>query len=397
MIDIPILKRFAVFAVILFTASILMASNDALLDLLVKKKVLTESEAQEVASELKEEQPVFAKPESKAIKEIKLTGRFHFQYDGLSNDADTSSQNGFYFRRIRIGTKMKFYDDYFAKLIADFTGDDDFSILDIAVVGWNINPKTTVEAGYTKVPFGMYEVRSSANINTVERTIANRYFIEKAGLAFGARHTGLFFKGDLGSGFSYAAATVTNDRGNDREDDQTGDQNGLAAYGRLQWESDSLLVGVDAGIKQDGSKFAGGNGDLFGYGIHSEYQIGDLKLSGEFFAATIQDELVTGKNTDTYGISLIPSYRINDKWDIVVSYSIVDTEDANLINVDDVVRRSNVPGRYSEGEAYYIGFNYYILGNELKLTGGYEFADFKSSTGREAEVEGVRLRLQALY
>lgn len=391
------LIQLTVFAVALCNASVLMASEDPLLDLLVKKGIITESEANDVASDLKKEQPVFAKPESAAIKDIRLTGRFHFQYDGLSNDADASSQNGFYFRRIRIGTKMKFYDDYYAKLIADFTGDDDFSILDIAVIGWNCSPDTTFDFGYTKVPYGMYEVESSADMKTVERTIANRYFIENDGLAFGARHSGIFFEQDLSGGFTCNAAVVTNDRGNDRDDDLTGDQNGLAVYGRLQWESYGLLLGVDAGVKQDGSSFAGGNGDIWGYGIHSEYQIGDLKLSGEFMGATVQNEPTTGKDLDPYGFSFIPSYKINDKWEVVLSYSILNTGDARLIDVDDVVRRSNVSAeKYSDGEAYYAGFNYYILGNDLKLTGGYEFAYFESSTGG-VTVEGVRFRLQALY
>ena len=75
----------------LFTASSLAAKDDALLDVLVKKGYLTESEAAQVASESKESKSVFAKPKGKAIKELKIAGRLHFQYDNFSHDDDGNS------------------------------------------------------------------------------------------------------------------------------------------------------------------------------------------------------------------------------------------------------------------------------------------------------------------
>ena len=52
------LKRLAVLAATVCIGSGLMASDDALLDLLVEKGVLTESEAADVASDLQKTPPV---------------------------------------------------------------------------------------------------------------------------------------------------------------------------------------------------------------------------------------------------------------------------------------------------------------------------------------------------
>jgi phosphate-selective porin len=261
------------------------ASNDALLDLLVQKGVLTENEATSVAEELKESAPVYVTAKGKAVSDLKLTGRLHMQYDGISNDVGESSQNGFYFRRVRLGAEAKFFDNYYGKLIAAFGGDDGSVNLDKAVIGWKYDPMANFEAGYSKVPFGFYETTSSAKIKTVERSIATRYFVEGDGLEFAGRHTGIFVKGDLGGGFEYAAAVVSSDDSNDREDDKIDDENNLGFFGRLQWESNGLLVGADLGLKQNGSNFAGGEGDLFAYGLHASYAIGDFNISGEYLGS----------------------------------------------------------------------------------------------------------------
>lgn len=378
------------------------ASNDALLDLLVKKGVLTENEATAVAAELKEEQPVFVKAKGKAVKEIKLTGRLHAQYDNISNDVGESSQNGFYFRRIYLGAETKFANNWNAALIANFGGEDDSAAIDKAVIGWQYDPMAEFEVGYTKVPFGYYETTSSSKIKTVERSIANRYFAEGDGLAFNARHTGAFVEGDLGAGFAYAGAVVSNTPGNDRKDRLRGDENGLAFYGRFEWESEKtdagqFLVGLDLGHKDGGSTIAGGEGDLFAYGIHANYALGGFNLSGEILGTTVED--VAGEDEDVFGFTVVPSYKINDKWELVAAYSMIDTDGADLLNADDLVRRSNVDKdfAYNEGESFYVGFNYYIIGNDLKLSGGYENATFDSTTGDEVAIDAFRLRLQALF
>jgi len=398
------------------------ASNDALLDLLVQKGVLTDTEASDVAAELKEEKPTFVTAKGKAVTDLKLTGRLHFQYDSISNDGDDSTVDGFYFRRLYFGAEAKFFNNYYGTLIANYEDDDGDIGIDKAIVGWKYDPRANFEAGYTKVPFGYYETSSSSRIKTVERSIANRYFVEGDGLAFGGRHTGLFASGDLGAGFEYEAALVQSTASNDRNDSREGDDRGLGAFARLQWTSEKtdagqFMVGADLGMMQDGNRqlnsddptnplVTSEDSDLIAYGIHGEYRLGRFLLTAEALATTV-DNVVMGtdeEDIDVFGFTLTPSYQINDKWEVVAAYSYIDTGGADLLDVDNLVRRSNVSGNftnrtgfYSEGTSYYIGFNYYIVGNDLKLTGGYEFADFEDTNGNEVKVDAFRLRLQALF
>ena len=407
----------AAIAAISCGASGYAASNDALLDLLVKKGVLSQTEATAVAVELKEDQPVFVGVKGDAVESIKLTGRLHFQYDNFDNDDDSvGNRDRFSFRRIYLGAEAKFSEDWYGKLIMNFGGDDGDADVDNAVVGWKYDKLANFEAGYTKVPFGYYETTSSSKIKTVERSIANRLFIEGDGLAFGGRQTGLFAKGDLGAGFSYQAALVSAQPSNERNDDTHPDekkggikQNGYGGFARVQWKSDKtdngqLLVGADLGYMQDGSLNANGDGDLVAYGLHANYSIGDFNLSAEGLFGSVEDNDEAGSDSDVFGLTIQPSYKINDKWEIVASYTYADADGSYLIEADDTMRKSGNKNRFDEVSSYYIGFNYYILGNDLKLSGGFEHAEYENGVDDEYDaavsdtgIDGFRLRLQMLF
>ena len=402
----------AAIAAISCAASGNAASNDALLDLLVKKGVLSQTEATAVAVELKEDQPVFVGVKGDAVESIKLTGRLHFQYDNIDSDDDSvDARDRFSFRRIYLGAEAKFSEDWYGKLIMNFGDDDGDADVDKAVVGWKYDKLANFEAGYTKVPFGYYESTSSSKIKTVERSIANRLFIEKDGLALGGRQTGLFAKGDLGAGFSYKAAVVSAQPSNSRNDDTptSVEQDGYGGFARVQWKSDKtdngqLLVGADLGYMQDGSLNANGDGDLVAYGLHANYSIGDFNLSAEGLFGSVEDNAKSGSDSDVFGLTIQPSYKINDKWEIVASYTYADADDSYLIEADDTMRKSGNKNRFDEVSSYYIGFNYYILGNDLKLSGGFEHAEYengvKAKYGADAEdtdIGAFRLRLQMLF
>lgn len=136
---------------------------------------------------------------------------------------------------------------------------------------------------------------------------------------------------------------------------------------------------------------------MIAWGAHADYTLGDFNVSGEVLGTTIDDTPVG--DVDVVGGTVLPSYQIHDKWEIVAAYSYIETDGADFLDVDDLVRRSGVSGDlFSEGTSYYIGFNYFIIGNDLKLSGGYEFADFESADGsEEIELDAFLMRLQMLF
>jgi phosphate-selective porin OprO/OprP len=374
-------------------------SNDALLDLLVKKGVLTDSEATAVAAELKEENKgVTFSSKGKETVKLRFNGRMHFQYDSLDsedNGADVASTNHFYFRRLRLGAKATHENGLFAETVVDFA-ENDLSV-DKAVAGYEFSEAFTGMVGYQKVPFGFQETTSSSKIKTIERSAANRFLADD--IDFAGRHTGLHAKGNLGGGFSYAAAIVNGAQGEGSRLLGTAQaSNDLAAFGRVQWSGNDLTLGVDAG-NQSNNDVVGQ--DVTAFTAYANYKFEGFDILGEYFSADMDDQ------EDAEGYSLRVAYKL-DKFEPVFRYSHL-KNDTFVIDADELIRRapegdrpgnldnlSNATGGDNEIDSYYFGFNYYY-NKAVSLMVGYEIAETNSDTDDEVEIDGLRARLQVLW
>ena len=106
-----------------------------------------------------------------------------------------------------------------------------------------------------------------------------------------------------------------------------------------------------------------------------------------------------GEAGDAFGYSLRASYKAG-KWEPVVRFSYVKAEEF-VIDTDELIRRApsggTVSGTDNEIASYYVGMNYH-LSKATKIMLGYEMADAENSEGTdEAEVAGLRARVQVLW
>jgi len=374
-------------------------SNDALLDLLVKKGVLTDSEATAVAAELKEENKgVTFSSKGKETVKLRFNGRMHFQYDSLDsedNGRDVASTNHFYFRRLRLGAKATHENGLFAETVLDLARDGNndepnYGVsIDKAVAGYEFSDAFTGMVGYQKVPFGFQETTSSSKIKTIERSAANRFLADD--IDFAGRHTGLHAKGNLGGGFSYAAAIVNGAQGEGSRLLGTAQaSNDLAAFGRVQWAGNDLTLGVDAG-NQSNNDVVGQ--DVTAFTAYANYKFEGFDILGEYFSADMDDQ------EDAEGYSLRVAYKF-DKFEPVFRYSHL-KNDVFEIDSDELIRRAPSEGATIDDDnneigSYYFGLNYYY-NKAVSLMAGYEMAETDSDDGDEVEIDGLRARLQILW
>lgn len=376
-------------ATLAFSALAVHASNnDALLDLLVKKGVLSNSEAAAVQAELATQKaPLAVKAKGKETVELRFNGRMHFQYDSLDaehNGNDLASTNHFYFRRLRLGAKAKHANGLFAETVVDFAGDD--LSVDKAVAGYKFSDALTGSFGYQKVPFGFQETTSSSKIKTIERSAANRFFADD--IDFAGRHTGLHAKGSLGNGFSYAAAVVNAAKGEGSKLlGASNADNDMAAFGRLQWKQDDLTLGLDAGQQSNNDEVGE---DVSAYTAYVNYDFDNFDILGEYFTGDLDQA------GDVDGYSVRVAYAM-DKFEPVFRYSHLES-DGFEIDTDELIRRAPATKVTGPGEldSYYFGVNYYH-NKAVSLMLGYEIAEADNDAGAEDEIEGFRSRVQILW
>ena len=293
------LKRLAVLAVMVCTASSLMASDDALLDLLVEKGVLTESEAADVASDLKKTPPVEESAsqdvsiteqlvekkvdealEKKAAKKGAVTvshDKTGFKVESTDGTWSTElgwraqmrftspyrsdprqindfgdSENTFELRRVRMkigGHAYAPWLDYYFEVDLQPTRSEgrDASTTSSRLLDWRITVQPYEELGFRlgqwKIDYNRERVDSSGRQQFVERSIVNRQFtIDRQ---MGAQVRGRLFSGTPADLRYYVGAFSGQGRGVQNDDDK------LMYAGRLQWN----FLGRDLELRQTDVEF----------------------------------------------------------------------------------------------------------------------------------------------
>ena len=304
------------------------ADNQALIDALIKKGVLTDQEAKDITAQIATSQAAENVETSgdAYIKKLVLTGRFQEQYVGLGTTINGTAVNPvstehFILRRIYVGFNAQFADGYSATVVYDLAN----SSFDKALLEWKQSPLFVVDAGFTKAPFGYEENLSSGDLRAIERSEVTRYFDEgNNGRRLGAAsyRTGLFASGTY-EGFFYNVA-VTNPERNEYSGDSTNTAvlvNGLggvgstgtattnkfAYYGTVGYgvsfgtgaTKGSAKAGYETGFLPD----QGGPGATIGRGqnislngVFGDLTVGGFRLISEYEAATVDSGVAIHQN-----------------------------------------------------------------------------------------------------
>jgi len=408
------------------------ADNQALIDALIKKGVLTDQEAKDITAEI-------AKAQSSEnvetngdtyIKKLVLTGRFQEQYVGLgttinNNPVNPVSTEHFILRRIYLGVNAQFGDGFSGTVVYDFANDS----FDKALLEWKQSPLFVVDAGITKAPFGYEENQSSGDLRAIERSTITRYIDEpNNGRRIGAAsyRTGLFLSGAY-DGFFYQVA-VTNPERNEYAGDSTNTAvlvNGLggvgstggattntfAYYGNVGYggtfgegaTKGSYKVGYETGFLPDqgGTAALGlGHGQNISLnGAFADLNVGGFRIVGEYEAADVDSGVAVHHDAKINGYWIQPSYKLNAQWEAVAQYSYIDS-DGRGVALSDVIRSAPSGGTMNKANELYLGFNYYIKGNDVKLQTGYVHGESdKTVTGAAAHAttDGIRSQVQVQF
>lgn len=395
--------------------------DPALLGLLVTNGTITQAEADGLqatpitapvmvaAQPIQPAQPVAApsvvvKAKEKAIESITITGRVHGQMDYLMTDYDNASspddELNLFLRRLYLGASAQLAKGVKADVIANFGIDFDGSSannIEKGIVTIDVAQNHSLQVGYQKSPFVYEETTSSSKIPAVERSISTRYFTEQ--LNYGARHAGITFNGDYDSGVSFSLA-VTNPRQSRAAARSVTDE--LAFWGRTSWSGElsgaKVEVGINGGVIPE--QRVNGVTDYV-YGAYTTVSFESLRVHLEYLSG-ILDAAAVGGDANPQGLTLTGMYKLNKSLELVGRVAYFDADGGVGADISTTFRRApeNGSALFDKAEAYYVGVNWFIIGNNLKLSAGYEFAEFSDNlTGSQGDASssGFRSRLQFLF
>jgi hypothetical protein len=400
------------------------AGDKEVLDLLVKKGVITaeerakaiqESKAKDISTNLDE---VFAKEE--AVKRLTISGRVQVQYEGMSYsdsgtrtrtvttntstnggapvvtttgtgvtnyDQEADSTNDFILRRMYLGAKADIGEGFSGELVWNFADGSNGGEFDKAVFT-SESAYGKFDIGYQKVMWGQEENTSSGAMAVVERSLVTRYWAEGNNgrrLGFGARHTGIHYsdralfgghgEADVRYGFSVVRA--------DQNANFSSNVNGANDLGLYGFASVAIKpINLTVGVNVAENKHAGATTDattidddsIKGFNPYLRWESGDLSLIAEYIDTDVTKSGVTRNPT---GYNITGLLKASEKLEFVARYAALDT-DGRGVSAGDGLRNIGTTGthnlNYNEADSIYLGVNYYFNKNNAKIQVGYEIA-----------------------
>lgn len=397
------------------------AQDKALLETLVKKGMLTQQEAAQIAKD-----SVAVSPATKSTKSIKIFGGANGYYtwsrESVKAGSEPSSQlSGFTLKHVKIGLDADVGAGWSAKVVTDF-GENAKSrdYLDTVVLSKAIDYdyiNGTLQLGLRKVNMGYEQNTDDFEQLAIETSVATNFFTnsgESLGKNFGSRTVGVFWDGNIAQvdGLYYGAAVTSGVAESGNEDFLSaakGDSSSLSFWANLGYknvadvkgETLSYDFGINFGYAPQGMSFVNKKGSVWGINPYATLNWRGLTLIGEYFLQQAEDYSAgrDGVGRTPMGANFTAAYKMDiGEWgaiEPVFRASYVTTNGMGLADVE-------IPGMtyrtINQAMTFYGGVNWYAT-SAVKTGLGYEFGYYDQGDAVVERVFGntVWAQVQVLF
>ncbi len=338
---------------------------------------------------------VYKNDSNPILEEFDLTGRGQFDYFNL----DTSRGNNDFFeiRRMRMGMDT-YWADRFIEVKASLdtalrsfnTKETFYNRMTDLFIQFHFDDALNVRAGKFEPHFGYDREFTDNQQKFFERSFFDDQIFNNSGNDY---VTGASVFGKIGC-WGYQVTMFS-----DAVDRELGQFNGGQSYlGEISYDlskalqADKALWVLDYMSMQNDSKSNVFNTMRNAAATYFDYQQGKLGLESQLgFGDGIKTK------GDIYEIMVMPSYLITSKLEAVFRYQLgLANHDNGIVTLN---RQEKTVGKFTGDnyDAAYLGLNYYLYGQKLKIMAGEQFADLTGGTGAAAGYRGwttlVGLRL----
>ena len=422
-----IIKKLRVFCAFICSACAVSAADKALLNALVSKGIITNSEAEHIAKENVEIS--FLRPTTKSLT---IQNRMQFQYETL--EARTISGPGlngwqphsnFLLRRCFIWTDASLGGGWDVRVSLDLARQESNGLFTDTYISKKFDSEYvpgTLYLGYMKPGFCHEDVVSSMELDCIERSVASMYWTGAENgrrMGIGNRYVGVRWNGNVPQveGLSYILAITNSFQLGPIVIDENlpkYEHNDLSYWASVKYNIKYDKLNVNFGVYTQFSPTANVYDDYSKYSAIASINpyiagnYGNLYFWTEYLASAVTDgkENSYGNRemASPYGVNFSVEYRFDvDGWGQVAPvfrYSWLDTDGRGLTVGDAERHAPNLGTLYNRAQAFYFGVNWYINGQNLKVQLGYEYTQLSGSVSNApdvsqcAECNALRLQIQ---
>ena len=369
------------------------AADAQLLDTLVANGFITEAQANSMKGSSSDKDPVYVTPKRSDTKKLVIRGRAQFQFGYVSPSSDvdgapTNDYSTFEIRRLRIGTQGSLYQnlkfDFRMNLLPEGASLDTGTMVYTGIDGVDIG------VGKTKPVIGMEEATSSTDIITVERSYAANFFAAE-------KNVGMWAEGEAGP-IALVAGIFNGENENDNVIDSDLDSHFQYNLRAGFDASDYLPEDMSAGIFFDTIQNQDNDSDEAyqfeqSYSLGAEFEVGAFGIMGNLLWGTLTEE-----DADVTGVVVMPWFYVTPKLQIVGQYDYLDSNTSDTIGVQsrylgraaiDDAKGDSDADEGDKWQSWYLGANYYISGNNLKVMGGVAYSTLENEGTDQVEAVTV--------
>ena len=391
------------------------AQDKALLETLVKKGMLTQQEAAQIAKE-----SVAVTPAAKSTKSIKIFGGAQGWYNwsdasaksGAINNGQTS---GFTLRYVKLGVEADVGGGWTATVVTDFgTEGASKNYLDKVVASKKIDYdyiNGTLQLGLRKVNMGYEQNMCDFGQLAIERSVATYFFTRDDGKNFGSRTVGVFWDGNItqveGMYYNLAVTSGVSEGGTDNFVTSAENSSSLSFWAGMGYknvaevkgESLAYDFGINFGYAPQGATYnnqLNKKGSVWGINPYATANWRGFTVIAEYFLQQVEDYAHRDGCVRTpMGANLTVAYKMDiGEWgaiEPVIRGAYVTT---NGLGAD----AYNTAIDFNQASTLYVGANWYPT-QAIKTSLGYEFGYYDQGLTYGERVYGntVWAQVQVLF
>ena len=365
------------------------AQDKALLETLVKKGMLTQQEAMQIAKE-----SVAVTPQAKTTKSIKVFGGMQGWFKWADNSVSSGNSelgeiSGFELKYVKLGLEADVGNGWTATLVMDFGSEGDRrNYLDKVVISKNIDIdyiNGTMQIGLRKSNMGIEQITDDFGLLAINRSVATDVFTHAGNTqdikCFGGRTVGIFWDGNIPhiEGLYYSAAitseitegtsgVINNINANSELSYYvgTGYKNIIDFYGETSYD-----FGVNLGYASKGFERNNHKSEVWGVNPYIKLKYGNFSLMGEMFYQNVQDGKTISSASNAMGTNVIVAYKVDlsnslGQLEPVVRFSYVSADGLGA-----AITADNKTFYFDKVKTIYFGVNWYTT-DAIKTSIGYE-------------------------
>lgn len=335
-----------------------------------------EEQAPEIFSSIWNVPELHADKDNSAIQSLSLVGRYHGQY--WSVDSGDASADDWENRRFYLGFNTRLFQQF--TLEVQISINDDFSpvykgLYDAFLKWENSAGDFAVSGGRLDYVYtGMERSTSSKKIKTMERALLVNQIMP-------GEVIGLYATGERGD-FSYQTGLFSGSI----KDEFTDFDGGFAALLGFGYR---LPLFYDTGSLHLDYLYNNGNVDNNAFkpyehivSLWHQGQRGRLGLDVDFTMAGGVDE-----SSDLFGLTLLPTYELGsnmllrgDRLQLALRYHYASSSDEHGLDLNKRYEQKVASGKGDSYKGYYLGLNYSLYQQKLKLMTGLEYFEMEGVT-----------------